>query len=126
MDVIRHFMKTAFVLVAWAALQNTAWATTNGSAANGKVPAEEMEFSNLQTKKMKIMVTGHRGYIGSRFVEAFGDIYEIVGYDLLEGNDILDYENLKKKMRGVDVVVHEAAIPAPIEGKVMKITFVRM
>lgn len=63
------------------------------------------------------MVTGHRGYIGSRFVEAFGDKYEIVGYDLLDGDDILDYENLKKKMQGVDVVVHEAAIPAPVEGK---------
>lgn len=117
MNMIRHFKKTAFVLMAWAAMQNTAWATTNGLATNGNVQAKEMEASIPQTKKMKIMVTGHRGYIGSRFVEAFGDKYEIVGYDLLDGDDILDYENLKKKMQGVEVVVHEAAIPAPVEGK---------
>lgn len=86
--------------MAWATMQNTAWATTNGFSANGNVQAKETEASTPQTKKMKIMVTGHRGYIGSRFVEAFGDKYEIVGYDLLDGDDILDYENLKRKCRG--------------------------
>lgn len=68
-------------------------------------------------KKMKIMVTGHKGFIGSHFVKAFADRYEIVGYDIKDGNDILDYDKLKERMKGCEVVVHEAAIPAPIPGK---------
>ncbi|WP_455626540.1 hypothetical protein, partial [Parabacteroides sp.] len=109
MNIIRQFKKTAFMLMAWAAMQNTAWATVNGFAANEETQVKQ-EAPTPQTRKMKIMLTGHRGYIGSRFVETFGDKYEIVGYDLLDGDDILDYENLKKKMQGVEVVVHEAAI----------------
>lgn len=67
--------------------------------------------------KQKIMITGHKGYVGKALVEALGDNYEIVGYDLLDGDDILDYDNLKNKMDGCEIVIHEAAIPAPIPGK---------
>ncbi|TRZ42472.1 NAD-dependent epimerase/dehydratase family protein [Robertkochia solimangrovi] len=68
-------------------------------------------------KKLKVMVTGHKGYIGSRFVSEMKAKYDIIGYDLVEGDDILDYEKLKNRMKGVDVVVHEAAIPKPTPGK---------
>lgn len=67
--------------------------------------------------KTKVMITGHRGYVGTALVEAMKDDYEIVGYDLLDGDDILDYDNLKRKMEGCEIVVHEAAIPAPVPGK---------
>lgn len=73
--------------------------------------------ANRQEKKLKVMVTGHRGYIGSRFVEAVKQKYDIIGYDIVDGDDILDFDNLKKKMKGVDIVVHEAAIPKPTPGK---------
>jgi len=69
------------------------------------------------TKFMKILLTGHKGYLGSRFYEKHSTDYEIVGYDLVEGDDILDYENLKQKMFGCEQVVHLAAIPKPVEGK---------
>lgn len=73
--------------------------------------------ANRQEKKLKVMITGHRGYIGSRFVEAVKQKYDIIGYDIVDGDDILDFDNLKKKMEGVDIVVHEAAIPKPTPGK---------
>lgn len=85
--------------------------------ATGATTNTTNETMQSKDAKMKIMVTGHRGYIGSRFVEAVKDKYEIVGYDLVEGDDILNYENLKEKMKGVEVVVHEAAIPKPTPGK---------
>lgn len=68
-------------------------------------------------KRPRILLTGHRGYVGSRFVAAFHDRYDIVGYDLVDGDDILDQARLTARMAGCDVVVHEAAIPAPVEGR---------
>lgn len=67
--------------------------------------------------KQKIMITGHKGYVGKALVEALEKDYEIVGYDLLDGDDILDYDNLVNKMGGCEIVIHEAAIPAPVLGK---------
>lgn len=66
---------------------------------------------------MIILLTGHKGYLGSRFYEKHAADYDIVGYDLSDGDDILDYENLKAKMAGCEQVVHLAAIPKPIEGR---------
>ncbi len=43
--------------------------------------------------------------------------YEIVEYDSANGQDILDYDELKEVMRGCDTVVHLAAIRKPVEDK---------
>lgn len=66
---------------------------------------------------MKILITGHKGYLGSEFINKYGSDFEIVGYDLKDGDDLLDYENLANKMGGCEQVVHLAAIPKPVEGK---------
>ncbi|MEO3405025.1 NAD(P)-dependent oxidoreductase [Mucilaginibacter sp. CAU 1740] len=67
--------------------------------------------------RKKIMITGHLGYVGSRLIKAFGNEYDIVGYDILEGNDILNPQQLEASMKGCEIVVHLAAIPKPTEGK---------
>jgi len=56
---------------------------------------------------MKILITGHLGYIGSHLVKKIKKEtnYEIIGIDILKGNDILDC-----KLPDVDVVIHLAAI----------------
>ncbi|MBL7159916.1 NAD(P)-dependent oxidoreductase [Candidatus Microgenomates bacterium] len=66
---------------------------------------------------MKILVTGHKGYLGREFIKRHGKDYEVVGFDLVDGNDLLDYERLAGKIKGCEQVVHLAAIPAPVEGK---------
>lgn len=66
---------------------------------------------------MKILLTGDKGYLGSEFVKKYGSDYEIVGYDLQDGLDLLNYETLSDKIKGCDQVVHLAAIPKPVEGK---------
>jgi len=66
---------------------------------------------------MKIFVTGHKGYLGSEFIKRHGKDYEIIGFDLVDGNDLLDYQRLAGKIKGCKQVVHLAAIPAPVEGK---------
>ena len=66
---------------------------------------------------MKVMVTGDQGYLGSEFVKRYGKDYSIVGFDLKEGDDLLDFNRLNQKMAGCSQVVHLAAIPGPTVGK---------
>jgi nucleoside-diphosphate-sugar epimerase len=66
---------------------------------------------------MKILVTGDKGLLGSEFVKRFANDFEIVGYDIKDNLDLLDYSSLKSKMQGCEQVVHLAAIPAPVVGK---------
>lgn len=66
---------------------------------------------------MKILISGHKGYLGSEFVKRYGKNYEIVGFDLKDGDDLLDYERFNKKIKGCQQIVHLAAIPSPVEGK---------
>jgi UDP-glucose 4-epimerase len=60
-----------------------------------------------------ILVTGHRGYIGSVLFRMLSDLPEIdnvIGYDLVDDQDILDYQQLVDTMRkcNPDIVVHLA------------------
>lgn len=66
---------------------------------------------------MKILVTGHKGYLGKEFIKKYGDGYKIVGFDIADGDDLLDFEKLKHVMKDCEQVVHIAAIPRPVEGK---------
>jgi len=66
---------------------------------------------------MKILVTGHKGFLGSEFLEKYRNDYEIVGYDLQDGDELLDYDRLQQVMQNCEQVVHLAAIPKPVEGK---------
>ena len=66
---------------------------------------------------MKILITGHLGYLGSEFIGRCGTQYEITGYDIQDGDDLLNLPRLIEQMRGCEVVVHLAAIPRPVPGK---------
>lgn len=66
---------------------------------------------------MKLFLTGYKGYLGSEFVARYQNEFEIVGYDLKEGDDILDYQKLAKRMSGCEQVAHLAAIPKPVVDK---------
>lgn len=76
-----------------------------------------MTLTTQDVIPMKIFLTGYLGYLGQQFLQRYGKDYEIVGYDLKDGDDILDYDNLKQKMQGCQQVVHLAAIPKPVEGR---------
>jgi len=66
---------------------------------------------------VRILVTGHKGYLGSEFVTRYGKTYQIIGYDRKDGEELLDFNTLSRKMSGCVHVVHLAAIPKPVEGK---------
>lgn len=60
---------------------------------------------------MNILITGHKGFIGSNLCKALSN-HSIVGIDLKDGNNILndDYVNSVFKDNKFDTVIHLAAI----------------
>jgi nucleoside-diphosphate-sugar epimerase len=66
---------------------------------------------------MKIFITGSKGYLGKPLVERLNQKFDVAGYDIIDGNDILSYEKLKSAISGSDIVIHAAAIPRPDETK---------
>ena len=62
---------------------------------------------------MKVLVTGHKGYIGSKLYQKCLDLgHEVIGIDLKEGNNILDILNEKFYLSyKPEIIFHLAANP---------------
>lgn len=56
---------------------------------------------------MNILITGHKGFVGSYFVKKYAS-HNIVGIDIKEGNDARDF--FKNNDSSFDLVIHLAAI----------------
>lgn len=60
---------------------------------------------------MKILVTGNSGMIGVAVEKVLRDDgYEIVGFDIKNGQDILDQQQVRDYIQGCNAVVHLAAL----------------
>ncbi|MFH1545160.1 MAG: NAD-dependent epimerase/dehydratase family protein [archaeon] len=67
---------------------------------------------------MKIMVTGSRGFIGKELVkELTKKNYFVKEFDLELGQDLLNEEEVRKAVNGIDVVIHLAALVDETAGK---------
>jgi len=66
---------------------------------------------------MKVFLTGNRGKIG-KVLEAdlHSSGYEVVGYDLLDGKDILDVPLLNDSIQSCEAVIHLAALDVTDSG----------
>jgi UDP-glucose 4-epimerase len=67
-----------------------------------------------------VLITGHRGYIGSALYNKLlgsGIIDNVIGYDIVEGHDIMDYDTLVDIMKREDInmVIHLAAMSTVTE-----------
>lgn len=56
---------------------------------------------------MRVLVTGYKGFIGSHLVEQLDD-WE--GYDLQDGDNVLDLLKLRAVVRNCDAIIHLAAM----------------
>ncbi len=75
-----------------------------------------MDRLSRRAKKeaMKILITGHLGTIGSIICPRLTSLgFEIEGYDLRNGDDILDTQKLAERLKGRDACLHLAGIPSP-------------
>lgn len=57
---------------------------------------------------MKILITGHKGFVGSYFYKKYENKHNITGIDIKDGNDIRDF--FKSNDTSFDLVIHLAAI----------------
>ena len=60
---------------------------------------------------MIVLVTGHRGRLGAAIADALtSGGYEVRGFDLADGGDVLDSEAVRRAAQGVTSIVHIAGI----------------
>jgi len=59
---------------------------------------------------MRILVTGSKGFIGKNLLQHLKSRrdYEVEGFDIKDGQDVLNINHVRKAVRDVDVVVHLA------------------
>ena len=57
---------------------------------------------------MKILITGHLGFVGRSFLRYFNNKHDITGVDLKDGNDCRDF--FKQSTKKFDLIIHLAAI----------------
>lgn len=64
---------------------------------------------------MKILITGSSGFVGSHLVKKLSQNNEIIEFDLVQNQDVLDENLLSQKLSGVDIVIHLAAFISATE-----------
>lgn len=60
---------------------------------------------------MRILLTGHRGRIGPAIAERLAtDGHTVRGFDLADGNNIMDPDAVRQAAQGMDAIVHVAGL----------------
>jgi nucleoside-diphosphate-sugar epimerase len=61
---------------------------------------------------MQVLLTGHRGLLGAAIEGRLLDAgHAVHGFDLADGDDVLDTDAVRMAARGVEVIVHCAGLP---------------
>ena len=81
--------------------------------SGGNIIKIDSIIAHNEPDENKVLVTGHLGHLGKPTNEYLNRRFNTIGYDLLEGDNILDLNNLLAKMDGCMYVVHCAGIPHP-------------
>jgi UDP-glucose 4-epimerase len=76
---------------------------------------------------MRILVTGHRGNVGAPVAAWLRELgHEVTGFDLADGQDLLDLAAVREATAGCDAVVHLGAIAHDNAGRPERIMAVNV
>lgn len=59
---------------------------------------------------MKILITGNSGFLGIKLTKTLSQKNEVYGFDVKEGKDIRNYNQVDQAIKKIDVVIHAAAV----------------
>lgn len=72
----------------------------------------------MNATRRKVLVTGSAGILGSATVTALRSVgVDVVGFDVADGDDLLDVDRLVDRSRGCSAVAHLAAVPTDVPGE---------
>ena len=92
-----------------------------GQQAQGKAEPSQSQSLHSPGAKVRVLVTGNAGKLGSRVAEYLKKAgYDVVGFDIKvnPSESLSNYELLRRRMVGCQFVVHSAAIPHPNLGTI--------
>ncbi len=65
----------------------------------------------MNKKAETILITGHLGFVGKPTMKRLTDLgHKVIGYDIIEGNDIRDYDRLLEMIEPGMKILHLAAV----------------
>jgi UDP-glucose 4-epimerase len=68
--------------------------------------------------RMRVLVTGHRGNVGASVAQHLADLgYDVAGFDLADGDDLLDLAQVQRAAAGCAAVVHLGALANDLAGR---------
>jgi len=60
---------------------------------------------------VRVLLTGHRGFVGRDLLSRLrADGHDVVGFDIADGDDLLDRTAVMERARACDAVVHAGAL----------------
>jgi hypothetical protein len=60
---------------------------------------------------VRILVTGHRGHVGAPVAAHLNSAgHDVIGYDRLDGDDLLDAASVRRAAEGCAAIVHAGAL----------------
>jgi len=80
-------------------------------------------MNQSQPSSMRVFITGHKGKIGTSIHRLLlEEGHEVVGFDILDGDDILDANAVERAMADCDSVIHLATLPGQDQPNDLKLT----
>lgn len=74
------------------------------------IQAHQRDVNDKKFKKYRVLLTGDEGFISRKLKNRLRELgHDVIGYDIVRGQDLLDLGTLEHWIKQVDVVMHLAA-----------------
>ncbi len=83
---------------------------SKASTTKSSAPQSHEKDVNVPYTKHRILLTGDQGFIASKVKQRLLELgHDVIGYDIVNGQDLLNLNQLEKSVKECDIVYHIAA-----------------